>query len=125
MRLSLRQFEALVGGVLDELPPLFARALDNIVVRVRPWPSRHDLDAAGLEDGSLLLGLYHGIPLTERTGDYQMVAPDVISIYQGPIEQVTDGSAAAIRREIRITVLHEIAHYFGIDDDRLHELGAY
>ena len=125
MRLPRAQFETLVGEVLDDLPPHFARALDNIAVRVRPWPTRHELEVAGLDEGELLLGLYHGIPLTERSGDYQMVAPDLITIYQGPIEQVTDGNSDAIRREVRVTVLHEIAHYFGIDDDRLHELGAY
>ena len=85
-------------------------------------PSDDDLDIADIEEGHLLLGLYHGIPLTERGEYYNLVLPDRISIYQDNIEAVCD-TDDDIREQVRVTVLHEIGHYFGIDDERLHELG--
>ena len=90
----------------------------------RPWPSKDELSSAGVSSNYTLLGLYRGIPLTERSHAYGLVLPDTITLYQGPIE-----NAAASRGEIvhvvRHTVIHEIAHHFGISDDRLRELGAY
>ena len=104
--------------------------MDNLVVLVEKWPSRQLLRQMDVPAGETLLGLYHGIPLTERTQGYNLVAPDTITLFQGPIE-----AAAAdwdegeyferVREEVRHTVVHEIAHHFGIDDDRLHQLGAY
>jgi predicted Zn-dependent protease with MMP-like domain len=73
----------------------------------------------------LLLGLYHGIPLTERTQAYNLVTPDTVTLFQGPIELVAGPDHQAIKEQVRRTVAHEIAHHFGISDDRLRELGAY
>ena len=125
MKLPRRAFELLVADALDDLPPFFAQAMSNIAVQILPWPLPHHFHAADLESDGLLLGLYEGIPLTHRTSGYQMVPPDTITLFQGPIEAVTDGTAADIRAEVRHTVIHEIAHHFGISDDRLRELGAY
>jgi Uncharacterized protein conserved in bacteria len=104
------RFEEMVGEALDTLPQEFARAMRNVVVVVEDGTDPH------------LLGLYHGIPLTERLSDYSAVLPDKITIYRLAIcarctseEQVVD--------EVRTTVVHEIGHHFGIDDVRLHELG--
>jgi predicted Zn-dependent protease with MMP-like domain len=82
----------------------------------------HNVDIVIERPGSLLLGLYHGIPLTKRGEFYNLVAPDKISIYQEHIEAVCE-SDDEVREQVRKTVLHELGHYFGIDDDRLHELG--
>lgn len=99
--------------------------MENVELLVRPWPTRADLDQVGLPAGFTLLGLYHGIPLTERTHGYNLVPPDTITLFQGPIEAAAGKDPEAIRAQIRRTVIHEIAHHFGISDDRLRELGAY
>ena len=102
----------------------FQEKINNVEVLVKKWPSRHDLNGAGVPHGHTLLGLYSGIPLTERTHNYGMVAPDTITLFQGPIELAAD-SSAQIPDLVRHTVIHELAHHFGISDDRLRELGAY
>ena len=85
-------------------------------------PTALDRKQAGLGPRSLLLGLYHGIPLTQRGEYYNLVAPDKISIYQEHVEAICSDDDE-VREQVRKTVLHELGHYFGIDDDRLHELG--
>jgi predicted Zn-dependent protease with MMP-like domain len=124
MRLSRSAFEHLVAEALDGLPPIFQQAMTNVELLVRPWPSPADLRAGGVPDGYTLLGLYQGVPLTDRTHDYGLVPPDTITIFQGPIEEEC-ATGDEIRDAVRHTVVHELAHHFGIDDDRLHELGAY
>jgi predicted Zn-dependent protease with MMP-like domain len=125
LMLSAEAFEQLVVEALDELPPFFAEKMDNIEVLVQPWPTRRDKVEAGLSPGQTLLGLYYGIPLTERTQGYNLVPPDTITLFQGPIERAARGNAERIRQQVKHTVIHEIAHHFGISDDRLRELGAY
>ena len=112
-------FRDLVGEALDSLPEAIARHLDNVEVVVEDEPPEELL--SGLSEGDTLLGHYHGIPLTER-GVYDGALPDKISIYQGPITR-SYRSPEAIRDEVRRTVIHELGHYFGIDDERLDELG--
>jgi len=104
-------FEDHVRAALDELPPHLAAALENVAVVVE------DENA----DDPDLLGLYHGVPLTER-GDVAGMPPDTISIYRLPLQE-SFPDPAELQEEIRITVLHELAHYFGLDEDRLAELG--
>lgn len=128
--LTTSQFEELIGEALDDLPPFFQEQMDNVVVLLETWPARQTLRRMGLSPGETLLGLYTGIPLTERTHAYNLVPPDTITLYQGPIEYAArdrdeDDLLARVREEIRHTIIHEIAHHFGIDDDRLVELGAY
>ena len=106
-----RAFEDLVAEALDALPDNFSRALSNIEVVIEEEP-----DEPGL------LGLYQGVPLTERDAGYTGMLPDRISIYRGPIERHAR-SDADLKDIVRDTVLHELAHHFGIDDDRLRELG--
>lgn len=118
------QFERLVAEAFEELPEPFREKLDNVVIVVEEWPDRRTLESTGVKHPSELLGLYHGVPLTARTHDYGLVAPDKISIYRGPIllhAANPEGARVLVRRVLR----HEIAHYFGVDDDRLEELGAY
>jgi predicted Zn-dependent protease with MMP-like domain len=81
------QFEELVIQALESLPPFFLHHIDNVEVLVDAWPSRADLREAGLEPGETLLGLYYGIPLTERTSAYNLAPPDTITLYQGPLRK--------------------------------------
>ena len=125
MQFSDEQFEQLVAEAVDSLPPYFLEQMHNIEILVERWPSAATLRRMGMGPGQTLLGLYEGIPLTARTSGYMLVAPDVITIFQGPIEQAAGGRPEAIREQVRHTVIHEIAHHFGISDERLMELGAY
>jgi predicted Zn-dependent protease with MMP-like domain len=117
-------FERLVAQALDSLPPTFLDRLDNVEVVVEPYADRATLRLAGLADPMQLLGFYHGIPLTERSQGYTLVLPDKISIYQQPIERMCR-TPEAVRAQVRRTVLHELAHHFGISDERLRDMGAY
>jgi len=109
---------------LDALPAEIQKHLQNIDVVVSDWPTPAELRSVGLKPGRLLLGLYHGVPLTKRGGHYGMVLPDKVTIFQGPIEKVCRTREQVIAR-VQHTVKHELAHHFGISDDRLRELGAY
>ena len=115
------RFEALVSEALSGLPREFSDSLDNIVVVIQDWPTREQLVSVGLEHRSELLGLYEGIPLTERGAVLNMVLPDKITIFQKPIEMICH-SEEEIAAMIGETVRHEIAHYFGISDQRLREI---
>lgn len=117
-------FEQLVAMALQELPAEIQDALDNIDVVIEEWPDPATLRRAGLRHPTQLMGFYHGVPRTKRTRGYNLVLPDKISIYRQPIEMRARTPAAA-RRLVRRVVRHEIAHHFGIDDTRLHEIGAY
>lgn len=117
-------FETLVAQALESLPEEIARYLDNVDVIVEWAPSPEQLRRVGLQPPQTLLGLYEGVPLTQRTSNYGLVLPDHITIFQQPIEQLCR-TPQQIRAQVRRTVIHEIAHHFGISDERLHELGAY
>ena len=118
------EFEVLVAKALDDLPAYFQEKMTNIEVLIHPWPSQNDLHRAGVPSGHTLLGLYNGVPLTERSHFYALVPPDTITLYQGPIERAA-GIPEKVEEVVRHTVIHEVAHHFGISDDRLRELGAY
>ena len=115
-------FRELVREALASLPQDLMARVQNVEVVIEWRPTAHDRRAAGLGPGRTLLGLYHGIPLPHRSEGYNLVLPDKISIYQGPIESIC-ANDDEVREQVRTTVLHEIGHYFGIDDERLHELG--
>ena len=108
------QFEALVSAALDRVPPELAAHIDNCVVLVEDRPPA--------DEPADLLGLYDGVPLTERGDFYSAVLPDRILIFREPILRLCRAYAEVVE-EVHVTVVHEIAHHFGIDDDRLHELG--
>jgi predicted Zn-dependent protease with MMP-like domain len=118
------EFERLVAQALDELPEFFREKLQNIEVVVADWPTMAELQSVGMKPGQLLLGLYQGIPLTKRTSRYGLVLPDKVTIFQGPIEQICHTQEQVIR-QVQRTIKHELAHHFGISDDRLRELGVY
>jgi predicted Zn-dependent protease with MMP-like domain len=117
------RFDALVVEALDGLPDWILQMLDNVEVVVDDAPTANQIAAAGdLGAGELLLGLYEGIPLTERTSGYSMVLPDKITLFQHALE-ATCPDEETLRTEVRVTVVHELAHHFGISDRRLRELG--
>ena len=106
---------------MDELPPAFLQRMENVDVVVQDWASREQLIGSGLDENELLLGLYEGIPLPDRY-DYNLVLPDKITLFQRAIESIC-ASDDEVVVEVRATVVHEVAHHFGIDDHALHEMG--
>ncbi len=108
-------FEGFVQDALDTLPPDLARLMDNVALVIEDEPP----------PGEPLLGLYHGVPLTRRTTSYGGVLPDRISIYRGPLERHYGHDSTELHAQVRRTVLHEIAHHFGISDQRLVEIDRY
>ena len=115
------RFEDLVQKALDGLPEEFASLLDNVSIVVEPEPSRILARRLRLRGRTSLLGLYEGVPQTERTSHYGLVPPDRITIFQRPIER-SASSEREIEEQVRETLLHEIAHHFGISDARLREI---
>jgi predicted Zn-dependent protease with MMP-like domain len=113
VRMDRERFEELVGDALDAVPAELLDLLENVVILVEDDPPPEDPD---------LLGVYEGHALTERGWDYSGVLPDRIVIYRNPILAICDSDGDVVD-EVSVTVVHEIAHHFGIDDRRLHELG--
>ena len=116
-----RRFERLVMRAVRQLPAEIRDKMDNVAVVVEDEPTAGQLAASGLPSGDTLLGLYQGVPLTERTSGYGFVLPDKITIFQRPIEDVA-ASDQAIIFQVRKTVIHEIAHHFGIGDAELRRM---
>lgn len=113
--MSRDEFEDEAGRALDLIPPELLNRLTNVAILVEDEPPA--------EQPATLLGLYEGIPLTERLDSWAYGSlPDRITLFQGPLQRMCRTSAE-LREQIAITMVHEIGHYFGIDDDRLHELG--
>ena len=117
------RFVELVRRALDGLPEEIARRMSNVDVEVQDRPTASQLRSLGVPSGRTLLGLYQGIPLTRRTSGYHMVPPDRITIFQRPLELASRGDGDLVER-VRETVIHEVAHHFGISDDRLREMEA-
>jgi predicted Zn-dependent protease with MMP-like domain len=109
------EFEESVEAAVESLPDDLRDAMSNVAIVVEDEPP----------EGEPLLGLYEGIPLTERTSGYAGTPPDRISIYRGPLERLYGHDPVLLQRQIRRVVLHEIAHHFGISDERLVELDRY
>ena len=114
---SSEEFEQLIMQALDDLPEFFKEKLQNVELVVADWPTKAEIQAVGLKPGQLLFGLYQGVPQTRRTSRYSMVLPDKITIYRMPIEQVCR-TPERIIHQVQKTVKHELAHHFGIDDER-------
>jgi predicted Zn-dependent protease with MMP-like domain len=112
---TVPEFEDLVEDAIASLPDDLRAFMSNVAVVVEDEPP----------DGLPLLGLYQGVPLTRRSSAYAGVPPDRITIYQAPLERMTGGDPDRLRGQVRRVVLHEIAHHFGISDERLQELDRY
>ena len=111
----MEPFEQFVSDALDALPEDIAEQMSNVAVTVEDEPP----------DGEPLLGLYQGVPLDHRGPYYAGALPDKITIFRGPIERMCGGDPERLRQQVRRTVLHEIAHHFGISDERLVEIDRY
>ena len=109
------QFEEYVADALDSLPPDLRSHMSNVELVVEDEPA----------PGQPLLGLYQGVPLTRRGAYYAGALPDKITIYRGPLVRLYGHEPETLRREVRRVVLHEVAHHFGISDERLIELDRY
>ncbi len=119
--MTRRQFEALVERGLRRLPRKFKDKLANIAVVVEDWPDDETLADLGIEPPDILYGLYRGVDLTHRDSSYGNVLPDTVTIYQGPIEEdcADEEEMAELVRE---TVIHELGHYFGLDDETMERI---
>jgi predicted Zn-dependent protease with MMP-like domain len=112
---SQAELEQWAEEAIESLPPELARAMSNVAIVVEDEPP----------PGMPLLGLYQGVPLTSRTSGYSGALPDKITIYRGPLERLYGRDRELLRAQVRRVVLHEIAHHFGISDERLRELDRY
>jgi len=121
LEISRKEFERLVERALRTLPRRFRARLENIAVVVEDWADDDTLEEMGIEPPDTLYGLYRGTDLTRRDTTYGGVLPDVITIYQGPIEEDCD-SIPEMEALVRDTVVHEVGHYFGLDDEELGQL---
>jgi len=111
--MSNKAFDKAVDAAIDQVPDEFVALIDNVVILVEDDPPDDEPD---------LLGFYDGVPLTERDSYYGMVPPDSITLYRNPLKAMCETTEELIN-EIAITVVHELGHYFGIDDDQLDEMG--
>ena len=124
LSLSPERFEVLVARALDRLPGEFHAHMENVSVVIAEEPERELLEAMGMDPDDpedTLFGLYEGVPLTERGFD-EVLLPDSITIFRRPLLEWAETEEEVVE-EVRITVLHEIVHFFGMDEDRLDELG--
>lgn len=117
------RFEELVGRAIDTIPMPFARALDEVAIVIADAPSAHQRRVSGLGPGQDLYGLYEGVPRTTYGADWATV-PNKITLFQAALEEDFP-VPADLERQVRVTVMHELAHHLGISDERLHDLGVY
>jgi len=113
-------FYELVERALEGLPPELEELLENVAIVVEDWPE-YSTPLVSKEDEHVLYGLYEGVPLTERGAEYSGFLPDKITIFKGPLER--DFAPEELEEQVRVTVVHEIAHHFGFDENRIEELG--
>jgi predicted Zn-dependent protease with MMP-like domain len=118
------RFEDMVADAIDALPAEFADRIANLSFAVEDWATHADRVRSGIAPNATLLGVYRGVPLPRRGAGYNMALPDIIVIFQGPLQRMAADEADLAAR-VRHVVFHEVAHYFGITDERLHEIGAY
>jgi len=117
-------FEGMVARAVDELPEAFRERIANVEFAVEEWARSDDYARVETPPSSTLLGVYRGVPLTRRGAGYHMALPDRIVIFQGPLQRMARGDDDLYER-VRHVVRHEVAHYFGISDERLREIEAY
>jgi predicted Zn-dependent protease with MMP-like domain len=119
--MTRREFETLVEKALRRLPKAFKDKIKNVAVVVEDWADDETLADVGIEPPDTLYGLYRGIDLTRRDSGYGNVLPDTVTIYQGPIEEDCEDEEE-MAELVRETVIHEIGHYFGLDDETMHRI---
>jgi predicted Zn-dependent protease with MMP-like domain len=122
--LPVEEFERVVAEAVEALPPAFRERIANLDVGVEDWAAPDDYARTGSPRGSMLLGVYRGVPLSRRGSGYHMALPDRIVVFRGPLQQLA-ADQFDLEKRIAHVVRHEVAHYFGISDDRLREIDAY
>lgn len=122
--LPRERFEEFVRRAIDDLPAAFADRIANLEFAVEDWATLGDLARTNTPRSSTLLGVYRGVPLTKRGAGYNMTLPDRIVVFQRPLERLAEDEDDLFERVCHV-VRHEVAHYFGISDDRLREIDAY
>lgn len=120
--LSYEAFEMLVAEAVQTLPAEILARLDNVAITVEDWPSPAQLASVAVPRGATLFGLYQGVPLTQRTSHYGMVAPDRITLFRGPLQRAF-ADPDLLAEQVRKTVVHEIGHYFGMNEAQIARLG--
>jgi predicted Zn-dependent protease with MMP-like domain len=121
MELSDQEFDRLISRAMDELPQHYITGLDNVAIVYADEPDEHQAMKAGLREHNILLGLYEGIPLTQRGNNYTFVLPDKITLFKRSLLMVSS-NAEELFEQIKRTLWHEIAHYYGLGHDRIDEL---
>ena len=121
MQVTDDEFDHLITQAMDELPQEYIRGLDNVAITYADWPDEYQAKKAGLREGNLLLGLYEGIPLTQRGAGYQFVLPDKITLFKESIMAVSR-TAEDFFQQTKRTLWHEIAHYYGLNHADMHRL---
>ena len=121
MELSDEEFDRLISKSMDDLPQEYIKGLNNVAILYADDPDEYQIQKSGLREGNILLGLYEGIPLTKRGGNYTFVLPDKITLFKHSILMVSR-DPQELFEQIKRTLWHEIAHYYGLDHERIHEL---
>ncbi len=122
MKLTEKEFDTLVKRSISRIPPEIREHLENIIISVLPRPSKAILREAGLPKGETLLGYFQGVALIDRTATFPPLYPDTIFLFQEPLEEICT-TMEELEEEVEITVVHEVAHFLGIGEERLAELG--
>ncbi|MCX8111042.1 MAG: metallopeptidase family protein [Syntrophorhabdaceae bacterium] len=122
MRLTEKEFDSIVEEAIGAIPEEIRQHLKNLVISVKRRPSRSMLKEAGIQKGYTLLGLFQGVPLTQRSYIYPPLYPDKIFLFQEPLEDFCE-TREELARQIEITLVHEIAHFIGMSEERLRDLG--
>lgn len=122
VKLSEEEFDRIVAHAVDRIPPEIRQHLGNIVITVKKRPSRQMMREMGMHPDDYPLGLFQGVPLIERSATIPPLYPDMIYLFQEPLEEMCD-TREELEEEIEVTVVHEVAHYIGMTEERLAELG--
>lgn len=122
VKLSAEEFDRVVQRGIERLPEEIRQHLDNMIITVRPRPTMSILREVGLRKGDILLGLFRGVPLVDRSVTSPPLYPDTIYLFQEPLEELCN-SVEELEEEIEVTLVHEIAHFVGMTEERLVELG--
>lgn len=115
------QFEAYIADAMDEMPEQYIKHLNNVVITYEDEPTAEQRHKQHLRHDQTLYGLYEGIPLNRRGANYNLVLPDKITIFKGPLSRAAP-SIEALKAQVKHTLWHEIAHFYGLGHDRIHEI---
>lgn len=121
VEISDEKFEAYIATAMDELPEQYIKRLNNVLITFEDEPSQEQRQKQKLRADQTLFGLYEGIPMNRRGAGYNLVLPDRITIFKGPLSRSAT-SLEALKAMVKHTLWHEIAHFYGLDHDRIHEI---